>query len=170
MGRNVQQEARRTGWLNQRTLAIGVVVIVTIAIVALNLAGGGADGAMVAGADASDAALVQTGRQVYEAYCASCHGVNLEGQPNWQQELPAGGMPAPPHDETGHTWHHSDALLFEITKYGGRAVSPPGYQNNMPGFGDVLTDREIWAVLAYIKSTWPPEIQAAQQQVNEQAQ
>ena len=39
----------------------------------------------------------------------------------------------------------------------------------MPAFGGVLSDDEIWAALAYIKSTWPPDIQATQEQVNQQA-
>jgi len=107
---------------------------------------------------------IALGEQVYTRYCASCHGVNLEGQPNWQQELPTGGRPAPPHNASGHTWHHDDQSLFTTVKYGGQATSPPGYKNNMPAFETVLGDQEIWAVLAYIKSTWPPEIQTAQQQ------
>lgn len=158
----------------QRNLAIGAVVVVAIGLVALSLLSGmGTTAGRVRGgatrADPTNAELVARGAQVYAAYCASCHGANLEGQPNWQQELPTGGRPAPPHDETGHTWHHADDLLFDITKYGGQVSSLPGYQNNMPGFGDVLSDEDIWAVLAYIKSRWPPDIQAMQQQVNQQA-
>jgi mono/diheme cytochrome c family protein len=64
------------------------------------------------------------------------------------------------------TGRHPDQLLFEITKRGGQASSPPGYKNNMPAFGGALTDQEIWAVLAYIKSEWPPDIRAAQEQTN----
>ena len=48
------------------------------------------------------------GQKVYGEYCASCHGANLEGQPDWKRRLENGRMPAPPHDESGHTWHHSD--------------------------------------------------------------
>jgi len=119
-------------------------------------------------ADARDLRQVAQGQQVYIAQCARCHGTNLEGQPDWKQELPSGGRPAPPHDATGHTWHHADTLLFDIIKRGGQATSPADYQNNMPAFGGVLSDDEIWAVLAYIKSTWPAEIQAAQEQVSQQ--
>lgn len=63
-------------------------------------------------------------------------------------------MPAPPHDATGHTWHHSDQELFTITKEGPGAVVP-GYESDMPPFGAMLSDDEITAVVAYIKSTWP---------------
>ncbi|MBU1336916.1 MAG: cytochrome c [Alphaproteobacteria bacterium] len=103
------------------------------------------------------------GRQLYVDHCASCHGVNLEGQPDWKQRLPTGRLPAPPHDATGHTWHHSDRQLFRIVKEGPVAIMP-GYETDMPGFGPVLDDDEITAVLDYIKGTWPEherDVQAA---------
>ncbi len=118
------------------------------------------------GADPTDAELVALGERVYAEQCASCHGANLEGQPNWQQRLPTGGFPAPPHDETGHTWHHPDRMLFEIIKHGGQKHAPANFQSNMPAFGDALSDREIWAVLAYIKSRWSPTILARQERMN----
>lgn len=65
-------------------------------------------------------------------------------------------MPAPPHDESGHTWHHTDEVLFGITKHGlvpGK-YGPPDYESDMPAFGGKLSDDEIWAVLAFIKSHW----------------
>ncbi|MEM8531160.1 MAG: cytochrome c [Chloroflexota bacterium] len=119
-------------------------------------------------ANPNDAQLVALGADVYQAQCASCHGANLEGQANWQEQLPSGGRPAPPHDETGHTWHHPDEYLFSVTKYGGQALSPADYQNNMPSFSETLSDQEIWAVLAYIKSTWPADVQRMQAQTNTQ--
>ena len=78
----------------------------------------------------------------------------MEGQADWKRRLDNGRMPAPPHDETGHTWHHSDQDLFTITKNGVEAVVP-GYESDMPAFEGTLDDAEIRAVLAYIKSTWP---------------
>ena len=118
----------------------------------------------------SEAALAAEGEPIYAEYCAACHGANLEGQPNWRSPLPTGGLPAPPHDETGHTWHHPDQLLFEITKYGGQAVAPAGFQSNMPAFGDQLTDQQISAVLAFIRSRWPRSIQDRQRRLTERAQ
>ena len=113
-------------------------------------------------ADASDVELVARGRIVYQENCASCHGARLEGQPNWRRMKPDGTLPAPPHDVTGHTWHHSDQLLFRITKFGSASVAGPGFKSAMPVYEDVLDDADIWAVLAYIKSHWPADIQAAQ--------
>ena len=112
-------------------------------------------------ADASDPQLVARGAVVYQQSCAACHGANLEGQPNWQRMNADGTLPAPPHDASGHTWHHSDQILFEITKWGSAAVAGATFKSAMPVYADVLEDGDIWAVLAYIKSRWPPEIQAA---------
>lgn len=120
------------------------------------------------GANPDDLKLVSLGAAVYAQRCASCHGVHLEGQPNWREHLPNGRLPAPPHSAEGHTWHHSDQQLFEMTKNGPSSLVP-GYESDMPGFKDELTDPEIWAVLAYIKSTWPPDIKARQERINQQA-
>jgi mono/diheme cytochrome c family protein len=108
-------------------------------------------------------AELATGAGLYGQYCASCHGANLEGQPNWRSELPGGGRPAPPHDASGHTWHHSDQQLFDMIKYGIAAPGvPPARQ--MPAFGGQLSDQQIKSVLGFIKSTWPDDIRTAQAQ------
>jgi mono/diheme cytochrome c family protein len=118
-------------------------------------------------ADPNNHEQVQRGQKVYMRFCALCHGRNLEGQPNWRIRKPDGKLPAPPHDETGHTWHHSDMVLFEITKFG---LIPPhapeGYKSDMPAWNDTLSDSDIWAVLSFIKSRWPEEARKFQQQFN----
>ena len=98
---------------------------------------------------------VSRGRQVYAANCAACHGAQLEGQPDWQSPAANGRLPAPPHDKTGHSWHHSDALLLSIIALGTAAVVGNGYESDMPGFAGALTPEDMEAVLAFIKSTWP---------------
>jgi len=120
-------------------------------------------------ADTGDAELVALGKTVYVAQCAACHGANLEGQANWRERRPDGRLPAPPHDATGHTWHHPDPQLFETTKRGVAALLGPDYKTDIGGFGDVLGDREIWAVLAYIKSRWPEPIRRRNDKLNAQA-
>lgn len=105
-------------------------------------------------ADPRDGQKVALGAKVYAQNCASCHGAELEGQPAWRRRLPNGRLPAPPHDESGHTWHHPDDVLFAITKHGVARYAPPGYQSDMPAFEGRLSDDEIWAVLAFIKSRW----------------
>jgi mono/diheme cytochrome c family protein len=113
--------------------------------------------------------LVAQGRAIYAAHCASCHGAKLEGQPRWKELLPSGRLPAPPHDASGHTWHHADTLLFAITKYGTAAVVGGGYESDMPAFKDALSDGEIVAVLAFIKSTWPARERAYQEDMSKRA-
>jgi len=127
-----------------------------------------ASGALII--DDRDERLVSMGAPLYQAHCASCHGANLEGQPDWRRRLANGRLPAPPHDESGHTWHHPDNMLFEITKYGTAALLPEGYETDMGGYEHILSDEEIRAVIAYIKSTWPDQIRQRHRQMTEAAQ
>jgi len=116
--------------------------------------------------DAGDARQVAAGEGIYRAQCARCHGANLEGQPDWRNRLPTGRLPAPPHDESGHTWHHPDDILFKIVKEGPAFYTTLGVETDMPGFQNILSDQDIAAVISYIKSRWPPAIQARQAQMN----
>lgn len=120
-------------------------------------------------ADPTDAAQVARGKMVYAEQCASCHGTRLEGQTNWQSRKADGRLPAPPHDATGHTWHHPDEDLFRITKQGIAAFAPPGYSSDMPAFGGKLSDADIWAALAFIKSSWPEDIRRRHAAMSEQS-
>jgi mono/diheme cytochrome c family protein len=117
-------------------------------------------------ADPRDARAVALGRDIYSRHCMSCHGRDLKGEPDWRMPKANGRLPAPPHDETGHTWHHSDRQLFILTKVGPRAFAGTNYQTDMPGFADILSDAETWAVLAYIKSRWPARILEYQEEVS----
>ncbi|WP_299566745.1 cytochrome c [uncultured Sulfitobacter sp.] len=113
------------------------------------------------------------GERLYQENCASCHGANLEGQPDWRSRLANGRLPAPPHDASGHTWHHTDRVLVDIVKRGTAAIVGNGYESDMPGFDGVLTGEEITAIIDYIKSTWPDRIRGAQESrtaADEQAQ
>ena len=136
-------------------------------------------GAMLAGCDGGtksvvlgtdDAKVLAAGAVVYQKHCAACHGVRLEGQPRWRERDAHGRMPAPPHDASGHTWHHPDQLLFDITKHGiAKAAKLKDYDSAMPAFAGTLSDTEIVAVLSWIKSQWPPEIRRHQDELNEAA-
>lgn len=99
------------------------------------------------------AAEIARGAELYAQHCAACHGAQLEGQPNWKTTLADGARPAPPHDASGHTWHHSDAVLRWITAQGGGAFSA---QSRMPAFGQTLSAAEVEAILTFIKSRWGP--------------
>lgn len=103
---------------------------------------------------APTAAPLSPGQANYVTHCASCHGVNGEGQPNWLIPGEGGVLLAPPHDNFGHTWHHGDGYLFQVTKRGGAAFAMPGRPSGMPGFDMQMTDREIVEVIEYIKGFW----------------
>jgi len=115
------------------------------------------------------AALAAAGESLYVVHCAQCHGGALEGQPNWRERKSDGRLPAPPHDQTGHTWHHPDEQLFAIVKHGLGPLAPAGYVSDMPAYDKVLSDRQIHAVLAFIKSRWPEEIRARQAETTRRA-
>jgi mono/diheme cytochrome c family protein len=153
-----------------RPAALGAMfgVLAAAGLLGLWLAGG--DDARAIALAPDDASLVADGRAIYAEACASCHGADLEGQPNWRQRNADGRLPAPAHDPSGHTWHHPDMVLFTLTKYGPTALSDGGrYQSDMPGFEGVLDDRSIIAVLSYIKSTWPAEIRRRHDEMNARA-
>jgi len=108
---------------------------------------------------------VEQGGKIYAERCAACHGSKLERRPDWQTPKPDGTYPAPPHNQTGHTWHHDDAMLTDYVARGGQVVLEGmgvEFRSGMPAFGDVLSAAEIADVLAFIKSTWPEQIKAIQ--------
>jgi len=146
-------------------IKFGTVAIVLMVFTSV-LASNGTDDVPTRLAD-RDLKVVQAGELIYQSNCAGCHGQYLEGQPNWRTRDANGLLPAPPHDETGHTWHHADDLLFEITKYGPSVViGDPEYKTSMPVYEGILSDDEIIAVLSFIKNTWPEEQREWQEQAN----
>jgi mono/diheme cytochrome c family protein len=142
--------ASRKSWIAAAVIAVAAVVAVVGASLFWSA---DRDSASTVRLRPDDAAVTALGQKVYAAQCASCHGVRLEGQPNWRERGPDGRLPAPPHDASGHTWHHPDELLFRITKLGvARAANLKDYASAMPAYEGVLSDAEIVAVLSWIKA------------------
>ncbi|MBI3972977.1 MAG: cytochrome c [Chloroflexi bacterium] len=110
---------------------------------------------------------VRRGREVYVQYCATCHGPEAKGAANWQQPDARGNLPAPPHDDSGHTWRHPDAQLEEIIRNGQRDRFNKTPELTMPPFKDQLSDAEIAAVIAYFKSLWSAEHRRFQEEQNQ---
>lgn len=96
---------------------------------------------------------VAKGEVLYARYCAECHGTDLKGSPTWKEPLADGSLPPPPHDDSGHTWHHPDRQLIEIIQNGG----DPNYNSKMPAFGDRLSEDEVVSILEFLKSKWSVE-------------
>ncbi|HEY5047990.1 MAG TPA: cytochrome c [Rhizomicrobium sp.] len=117
-------------------------------------------------ADAGNATLAEEGGQIYAYACSSCHGRRLQGQALWQLKDRFAGRRAPAHDATGHTWQHSDEELFRMTKFGRFAAMPANLVSYMPAFAGKLSDREILATIAFIKSNWPMGLRASQAMLN----
>lgn len=119
------------------------------------------------GASISLNEVERRGQILYQANCASCHGTSGQGQANWKSARSDGTRPAPPHDVTGHTWHHADAVLFGIVKEGGAYAAPPGYPATMPGYKASMTDQQIIEVLTYLKTMWGPKERQYQSTMSE---
>ncbi|MFB9224871.1 c-type cytochrome [Paracoccus cavernae] len=120
---------------------------------------------LAAGYVLRDAPRIRQGAALYQSHCASCHGADLEGQPDWQIPDDNGILPAPPHDASGHTWHHGDAMLRDYIRLGGQAVLDDlgaNSRSGMPAFGETLSAEEIDAILAFIKSGWPADLRRHQ--------
>lgn len=100
-----------------------------------------------------DPRIFSQGKKLFFKNCASCHGQNAEGDKNWRKLGKDRKFPPPPLNGTGHAWHHSTEVLVDIIKNG--TINDGG---NMPAWKNKLSDLEIEAVLAYLKSHWPDEI------------
>jgi mono/diheme cytochrome c family protein len=117
-------------------------------------------------ADPENVAAVAEGKRLYVRVCAGCHGRRLQGQLLWQLQDQFVGRRAPAHDQTGHTWEHSDEDLFYMTKFGRFRTTPESVKSYMPAYGQTLTDGQILATIAYIKATWPLGLRVSQALLN----
>ncbi|MFV1998216.1 MAG: cytochrome c [Acidiferrobacterales bacterium] len=108
--------------------------------------------------------IVQQGLQLYRANCASCHGDQGQGAPNWQQSGTDGKLPPPPLNGTGHAWHHPMPVLVSTIKNGTRRIG-----GNMPPWQEKLTDTEIRAIIAWLQSRWPDELYQAWARMDREA-
>jgi len=94
-----------------------------------------------------------TGKELFGAYCAACHGKQAQGLvADWKQRNADGALPPPPLNGSAHAWHHAMPLLLEIIQQGGAL-----YDGQMPAFADVLNEQEQLAVVAYFQSYWNDE-------------
>ena len=125
-------------------------------------------------ADSTSVVDVRAGLKIYKVQCSSCHGRQLQGQSLWQAQDAYAGLRAPPHDETGHTWQHSDEDLFRKISSG--HMDEPSQATDRAqafethAFRGLLSDESILQVLAFIKARWPLGIRVAQSTLNPEFQ
>lgn len=105
--------------------------------------------------------VIAQGSQLYATNCQVCHG-DKDG---------VGGLPpAPSHGNDGHTWMHSDRNLTDIILNGPGEMGEmmrqgvPEDAPRMPAWKGKLSEEEIRAILAYIKTFWSPERRRMQEQ------
>lgn len=98
----------------------------------------------------------QLGQVTFEQNCASCHGKDGEGiVKDWKKRQADGSYPAPPVNGSAHAWHHSPKTLLSTINNGGAKLG-----GQMPAFKDQLSEEEKQALLDYMYSLWPKDIQA----------
>jgi len=105
----------------------------------------------------SDEALSR-GETLYEENCLSCHGGESGGEIS---DSP------PRHNQNGHTWHHPDCQLTEITLRGPAAWGGTPEPGSMPAFEGQLTEDDVAAILTYIKTWWTDEQRAYQEEITQ---
>jgi mono/diheme cytochrome c family protein len=95
-----------------------------------------------------------SGAQVFANHCAICHGEQAQGlTANWRQRLADGSFPPPPLNGTAHAWHHPLSVLLQTIDAGGVALG-----GSMPAFGELLSDAEKRAAVAYFQQFWSDDI------------
>jgi mono/diheme cytochrome c family protein len=121
-------------------------------------------------ADATSADSVRAGLKLYKAYCSSCHGRQLQGQALWQARDQYDGLRAPAHDDTGHTWQHSDEDLFVKVRNGrmrqASSIDANSASDTRHVFSNFLSDENILQILSYIKARWSLGGRVAQSTLN----
>ncbi|MEX1281129.1 MAG: cytochrome c [Acidimicrobiia bacterium] len=117
--------------------SLGVAVLLVLALTAC---GGSAGNDAGTGIEPQDPELVALGEELYQANCASCHGVDLRGTDQGPSQLSVVYEPG----------HHGDAAYYLAVRNG-------VVQHHWP-FGDMppvegLADPEIEAIVAFIRET-----------------
>ena len=104
-----------------------------------------------------DPQVLATGKSLYQAHCAACHGVNAESTvADWHVPDADGRYPPPPLNGTAHTWHHPLPSLMQTVREGTASIG-----GSMPGWKETLDDEQIFSILVWLTSLWPDEIYQA---------
>lgn len=106
--------------------------------------GGNPSAARIANPVAATPESVESGRRTYRRLCALCHGLEGKGDGGGAG---GGGTPA---DLSAARWRYggSDGELF--------AVIHDGTSADMQGYGEQLSESDIWNVVNYIRTLAAP--------------
>jgi mono/diheme cytochrome c family protein len=87
----------------------------------------------------------EAGKSIYERHCVSCHGADGRGGSMARM------LPVTPRNLADRSYMQTRSAdqLFAIVKQGGAAQ---GLSNAMPGFAQQLTDEQIHATVAYLRT------------------
>ena len=92
------------------------------------------------------------GREVYTMFCTNCHGEKGEG--NGPVASVAKMDPKPKNHTDGKYMNERKSEdLFKVIKLGGKGVDKSVY---MPAFGMILSEEEIWNLIAYLRTIAAP--------------
>jgi mono/diheme cytochrome c family protein len=82
------------------------------------------------------------GNELYRVNCSMCHGVDGRGQSLVSDHFRAAGAIPPVDLASARVGNRTDGQLYWLI---GNGIG------NMPPFGSLLTDNELWAVVAFIR-------------------
>jgi mono/diheme cytochrome c family protein len=104
-----------------------------------------AEAAAIKNPVAADEKSIASGKTLFTANCANCHGATGVGDGKM-----GATMKVKPADLTDATWKHgeTDGEIFTVIKTG---IKPAG----MRAFSPKLTDKQIWDVVNYVRSIGP---------------
>jgi mono/diheme cytochrome c family protein len=89
------------------------------------------------------------GQQLYQHYCAACHGIAGTGSGPNAPYLEQLGRAPRDHTDVRYMHRLSDAELYRAISEGKRRDGEPPF---MPWWGYTLTEQDIWSLVAFIRS------------------
>lgn len=111
-----------------------------------------------------DATQIARGEKIFSINCASCHGDQAQGDPDWRSRDETGRFPPPPLNGTAHAWHHPLAQLKHVIANGS-----PGGKGNMPAWSGKLSEQDMDDTIAWFQAKWSDEVYAAWTEINQRA-
>ena len=95
-----------------------------------------------------------SGARLYQEHCATCHGPEAQGHPDWERssrtDLPA----APPLNGSGNDSKRKKQELVAAIKNGTMRKG----MSLMPAWKGRLSDQEIEDIIVWFQALWPTDV------------